>query len=590
MSEQIKKAFSEYKGLFKERKDEMRKYLLKHYLRDFQRRKLIEVKKIDARDRIEKSGFFTNLTSWKNIYQNITVSTCLMEGNEKKRFDYKFIFTKEKLDEATIERIEEGLKECNSLKLNFKFEEALRKIDEIADSISRKDDEFFNDLLSKRRDEIVKSQEEYEKQMEKLKELEDDIKINQKYNNLDELVKNCEEIIPLTTALRNRPLKKKYSDLLEKTQKKIEDKKALEAKMANEEKERLEKERQLERQKALEEKEARKEQRELEKQKEQEEKERLRKQKELEKQKEKKKKRKEGKERDKQKKLENLAQYEEQVRKKREQGDYDGAIRACKKVIAISKQLNDEDNIKKYKAILLELENEAETAEKEKIKELPALKKIKITCLIAGLLMIASAIANIMLLVDSIYSNIIIPFLGETPGTFFIFLYGNACFTILGGIMVILGLIEIHALTIKFGIPIGFMGTVMYFIVAIWAAYLCGPLILQIITFGLIFFIMGILGIFLAYNALKHVEQMEESMNNEKDAGEFGKNTFKSNKGIPLMTLTDMTLAINKKLIRLGIKDVQSLCEVEPKDLANKINVSEQKISEWIKEGKNLIA
>ncbi len=552
---------------------------------------MIEVKRVDARDRIQKSGFFKNLTSWKNIYQNLTVSACFMEGDNQRRYDYKFIFTKEKLDEVTIERIEEGLKECNSLKMNFKFDDALKKIDELAESIRNKNDEFFDKLLNVQRAEILKSKEDHDKKLKRFEELEDNVNVNLKYNNLDDVVKDCEKILPLADALRKRNLSRKYADLLDKTKKKIEDKNALEEKMAQEEKETLKKQREIENQKAQEEKEARRKQRELEKQKELEEKEKLRKQKEQEEKEKRKRDRQQKKLTEQQKKADKISALEEKVKQKREEKNYNGAIKDCGKIISLANQLNDDEKAKEYAKIRDELRREAleKEQEQEAVPQKPIYTKAQITCLIAGLLMIASSIANILLLVNHVYTNIIVPFIGETPETFFIFLYGNACFTMLGGIMVVLGLIQIHSLTIKFGIPIGFMGSIMYFIVGIWAAYLCGSLLSQIITLALVFFIMGALGVIIAFYAMKKVELMEASKMTEQSS-EKGKEDITVKKGIPLMTLTGMTLSLNKRLIKLGIRDVESLCRLNPETLSKKLeNVSKDEIEDWIAEGKKLL-
>ena len=99
MSEQIDEIIVKYVDLFKGREKEIKAYLTKNYLRLFETREIIDVQTVDSSDRIKKSGFQKQLSSWRNYYENINISSCLVVDNEKKRFDHKFLFTQEKLND-----------------------------------------------------------------------------------------------------------------------------------------------------------------------------------------------------------------------------------------------------------------------------------------------------------------------------------------------------------------------------------------------------------------------------------------------------------------------------------------------------------
>ncbi len=92
MSEQIEEIFSKYKKQFKGREEEIKKFLLTHFEKAFSRQRVINVERKDATERIKLGGFNENLSSWRNYYKNIIVSSCIVENGSQKRYDYKFFF------------------------------------------------------------------------------------------------------------------------------------------------------------------------------------------------------------------------------------------------------------------------------------------------------------------------------------------------------------------------------------------------------------------------------------------------------------------------------------------------------------------
>ncbi len=521
MSQQIEEIISKNKKLFRGFQRDIEEYLLKYYERNFQRQKVLKVERIDATERIKKSGFNKNLSSWRNIYQNVIISNCFIENDEQRRYDYKFHFTKEILDEATIERIEEGLKECDSLNFNFNFDDALAKIDDMLESIRKKKDDVFNKILNDKRVEILKAKNKNDKELERLKKLEEKIKIDVKYDDLKAIIADCEKIIPLAKTLRKRDLVKKYSDLLEKTKKRIADQITLEKKLSEEEKKALEEKRALEKQKALEEKQALKEKRALEKVKALEEKEAIGAQKvnAREKNLEEKQALKEKKKLAKQKAQDEKNALKEKKRLEKQKAlEEKKALEAQEKARLLEeKKVRDEQEaLEKQKALEKQRRQEEKRARREQQAWEPRIKKIKIICYLGAILMIISAIANISLVFTTIYRNIIVTITGESSETFFIFLYCNGCISMLGGILVIFGSIEMQEELIGFGIATYLLGSVMFLLVGIWAGYLCGDLYISIIIYAIISFSIGFIGVLLAISSKKRIERIKNEYMEEQ--------------------------------------------------------------------------
>ncbi len=133
-------------------------------------------------------------------------------------------------------------------------------------------------------------------------------------------------------------------------------------------------------------------------------------------------------------------------------------------------------------------------------------KKKQIICILGGALMIFSSIANILLLFTTIYGNITITSGAESADTFFIFLYVNGYICLVGGVLVILGTVEIQKPLIIFGIVIDLIGAVMFLLVGFWAASLCGDFMIVIIGFACIFFGINMLGVLLSFYSQKNLE------------------------------------------------------------------------------------
>ncbi len=222
MSQQIDQVVAENKESFLGKDKEIKKFLLKNFERVFKQYPLKKFERIDATDRLKKSGFQKQLSGWRNIYKNIVVTSCIVENDVKKRYDYKFYFIEERLDEKTVELIEKALNEVESLRRNFKFDEAAAKVDELLELIKSQQDPVFNKKFFDIKKEIKAEEEEYQQLNEKLKELEKNLQEQQEKNDLSSAADTCDDLVKITKTLKRNDLNQKYSKLSKELNKKLE--------------------------------------------------------------------------------------------------------------------------------------------------------------------------------------------------------------------------------------------------------------------------------------------------------------------------------------------------------------------------------
>ncbi len=588
MSQQVDEIFAKYKKVFISDQENLKKYLLTHYERAFKTRQVLNVERIDNTERIKLSGFNKYLSSWRNFYQNIVVTSCVLVNNVEKRYDYKFYFTKEKLDDATIEKIERALEESARLRRNFKFNEAIALIDEMLELIQKKKDVVTNKVLNDARKEIVEAQEKHDKIMIDISKLDNKIKVAQEYDNLKGIPKNCENIIKLADSIGRKDLVNKYKRLEEETQREIEQRKAKEKQMALEETKSIAKRKEKEsydkamaqianleekiktdrangnlkaaitdcekiinianlidkedfivkysklyenlsneleakeareRKMAIKSKEALKRQKTEKKRKKLEAKRALKEQKKREKEKL-------HKEKEKLKEqqiLEKIEFLEENVRINQKSDSLEVIVSDCRQIIKLANSIDREDIAEQYGRILEDTQTEIEKRKAEEIlttlavketvdsrliyKEVISNKFLIYLCIIGGILIIIHAVLNIMLLISTIYTNMVVDIRIlnirlETRDTFFIFLFINACVCIVSGSLIIVGSIGLFSNKILFGramiiygIFIALMGAPSLLIVGIWAGSLSGNFAPYIMIYVFIYFIICLVGV-----------------------------------------------------------------------------------------------
>jgi len=217
MSKEVDEIYSKFNTVILSRHDEIKKFLIRHFSKALKEQLVEDVQKIDSTKRIKTAGFHPKLSGWKNAYNNIIVSSCEEVKGKQKRFDYKFLFVEEKLDDKTIESIQAGMDEASRLKREFKFDEAVEKIDEMIELIRKEEDKVFDKRLYDARKEILTAKDEYEKGMDQIERLKERIKTNQKSGTLEEVVKDCEKIIEIADEISAGPIKREYAKILEQT-------------------------------------------------------------------------------------------------------------------------------------------------------------------------------------------------------------------------------------------------------------------------------------------------------------------------------------------------------------------------------------
>ncbi len=221
MSEQIEEIFVKYQDTFPTRKEEIKSFLIRHYKKSFIDQVIEKVERIDATERLEKAGFHPELSSWKNVYGNIIISSCEIIEEKKRRFDYKFSFVEEKLDDEKIEVVQEGLKESKELESKLLFDQAIDKIDEMLEYIRLDDDMVFNKRLYDRRKELIYNKKKFEDSMKNIEDLEQKVKKKEEDRDFQSIAALYREIIEISQSVKNFEILRKYRNNLNNIEKKI---------------------------------------------------------------------------------------------------------------------------------------------------------------------------------------------------------------------------------------------------------------------------------------------------------------------------------------------------------------------------------
>ncbi|MFX1393598.1 MAG: hypothetical protein ACFFAH_08485 [Promethearchaeota archaeon] len=123
---------------------------------------------------------------------------------------------------VTIKKIEASLDETTKLKNNFKFEEAISKLDSTMELIQDKEILEYSKKLQEKRKEVIRAEEEYIKVREKIAVLEEKIKENRKNNFLKAALINCKKIIKLAESIKKHDSVLEYNQKLEEIKGEIE--------------------------------------------------------------------------------------------------------------------------------------------------------------------------------------------------------------------------------------------------------------------------------------------------------------------------------------------------------------------------------
>jgi hypothetical protein len=102
MTQEINEIFSKYKKIGYYREDEMKEFLVKWYEQRIKQQEVEKVDRTDATERLEKSGFYEEITGWR-MGKTITLSNCIIESGVQKRFDYNFYLLKDRVKKSKEE-------------------------------------------------------------------------------------------------------------------------------------------------------------------------------------------------------------------------------------------------------------------------------------------------------------------------------------------------------------------------------------------------------------------------------------------------------------------------------------------------------
>ena len=211
MSESIDQVMKEFSEVFIARKDDVEFYLKKYYDDLFSNKKVKNVERIDATRLIKTLGFRKNLTSWRNSYDNLVISTCVKIKGDKKRFNYKFYFIEEKLEPEILKQLENLITEINNLKDRYDFLEAFKRVTFAEKLIKGKNDVFFNKRLNDLKIEILNAEKAYNSKIKIIESLEKDIQRLEIENKLKMAMEKAEKIIQLSRAIKNWEKEKLYT-------------------------------------------------------------------------------------------------------------------------------------------------------------------------------------------------------------------------------------------------------------------------------------------------------------------------------------------------------------------------------------------
>ncbi len=218
MSQQINRAFINFKDVFIGRQEEIRNYIDKHFKKDFKERIVEKVERIDATKKIKTSGFRNNFSSWRDSERNILISTCLLVNGEQKRYDYKFIFLKEKFLSHDIEKMKKALNEVDDLREKLKLKIAVVKLDSATKLAKEMNIPIYLEELTEIKNEITALEKDYNK---KLDQLVENLRIHRENNNIDEALKDCDEIIEISNTINRSDLMEKYNQITNRIMKEM---------------------------------------------------------------------------------------------------------------------------------------------------------------------------------------------------------------------------------------------------------------------------------------------------------------------------------------------------------------------------------
>ena len=213
MVQQINRVFIKFKEVFAGTQEEIRNYIEKHFETDFKERIVDKIERIDVTEKIKTSGFRDNISSWKDSDKNIFVSTCLLVDGKQKRYDYKISFVKEKFRSEDIEKIKSTMDEVDILREKLKLKIAVVKLDSATKLANEMNIPRYMKEITKVKEEIVALEKDYNKKLDNLVE---SIEINRENNDIHAALNDCDLVFEISKSINRTGLMEKYTEITER--------------------------------------------------------------------------------------------------------------------------------------------------------------------------------------------------------------------------------------------------------------------------------------------------------------------------------------------------------------------------------------
>ena len=132
-----------------------------------------------------------------------------------------------KIKTSTIEEIEKSILDSSKLTEALQFKDAISRIESTIELIQDKEIIEYNNKLKNKMEEIIAKQAEFEKHIEKINILEQNIRENKKNGHLDAVIIQCGDIIKIAESIKEQDIVLDYTQILEETKNELEEERIL---------------------------------------------------------------------------------------------------------------------------------------------------------------------------------------------------------------------------------------------------------------------------------------------------------------------------------------------------------------------------
>ena len=132
-----------------------------------------------------------------------------------------------KIKTSTIEEIEKSILDSSKLTEDLQFKDAISRIESTIELIQDKEIIEYNNKLKNKMEEIIAKQAEFEKHIEKINILEQNIRENKENGHLDAVIIQCGYIIKMAESIKKQDIVLDYTQILEETKNELEEERKL---------------------------------------------------------------------------------------------------------------------------------------------------------------------------------------------------------------------------------------------------------------------------------------------------------------------------------------------------------------------------